>query len=598
MSMWSRVQRTLRRLFFGPGFEEGITKALPAKTSKLVDRTGLAERGLHESPLRRVVEPGGKGPRKEVGLPAATLRMLARTNPWTRAAIDIRKREIANAKWDVVPNLERFEKELIDLRRLVQSVRRFPDRKGHLDRYKPNYITPSMAREVIEATRSPDLSTPEVRYRFSLALTDRYRDAERHATKVRPLFERPNRNPYGWSHILQATVPDLFILDSMCVEKRRSAFPLADPQDPEGWPRWDNPVVELHWVDGATVRPILNKFGMFPGVENPEENEIAFEQWIDNKRVQPGGWRFHDLAYIQENPQTDIEFRGHGWSRMESLVMSSILEAYGDRENLEEFKRSTYGGFLVLQKEGIDQEDIEDERRFIEEELEGTKKLPLIGISPDGKVSWVSTSPYGGMRDKKSVEAAIRLVKRIAATFEMPLIKLAEHTAHTNFATSRTTQKQDDDGLRNVLAFLDDAFTRNLVAPFGYEDIAYESDPQHMRDEKERLELAQKRLEVGIWELNDARMEWGEDPQEDGDISWYRWTEREKAHGQMEGQMAVQAEMPEDPMAGAEGEDIANSPGDGTEGELGMPTEDLGTEDELGLETGLETELEEEEIPL
>lgn len=557
MSMFSRFQRFLRRTLLGPAFED-VTKALPPATQVLVDRTGIAERARHESPLRKHIEPGGKGPRKAMGFPASTLRAFARHNPWLRAAIDIRKREAAQAEWDIVPSLDRFEKELISLRRLVQSVRRFPDRMGLLEGYQPIYIAPDMARAIIEATKSPDLKSSEVRYRFDLALTDRYAEAERNAAKVRPLFEHPNRNPFGWSHILQAALPDLFILDAMAIELRRTQFPLAHDDDPEQWPKWDNPIVEMHWVDGATVRPVLTPHGMLVGVEDPEKNEVAYEQWIDNKHI--SGWRFNDLCFIQENPQTDIEFRGHGYSRVESLIITSMLEASSDKEDLEEFRRGTYGGFLVIQKDGIDQEDIEEERAFIEEELEGTKKLPLIGLPPDGKASFVSTSPYGGQRDKKSVEKAARLVKRIAATFEIPLIKLAEHSGQTNFATSRTTQTMDDDGLRKLLSFLNDAITRNVVAQFGYEDIKYGSDPQHMRDEKERLEQAKQKLELGVWEINDARMEWGEDPLEDGDISWWYWSEREKAKGMAEGGMAG-APMPG--MPGEEGENALNTPGDG-----------------------------------
>lgn len=556
MSLRSRLQSFFRRILLGPEFEP-TTKALPLATQKLVDRTGIAERALHESPLRRTVEPGGRGPRKVIGFPPSTLRTLVRGNPWLRAAIDIRKREVANAQWDIVPSLDRFEKELISLRKLVQSVRRFPDRALLLDTYAPIYIPEPMARALIEATRNPSLTSPEVRYRFALALTDRYMEAERNAAKVRPLFENPNRNPYGWAHILQATLPDLFILDAMSIELRRTQYPLADPDDAERWPRWNNKIVEMHWVDGATVRPVIDRHGMLLGVEDPEKNELAYEQWIDDRRVSPGGWRFNDLCYIQENPQTDIEFRGYGLSRVESLIVTSLLEAYGDKENMEEYKRGMYGGFLVIQKEGIDQEDIEEERQFIEEELEGTKKLPLIGIDPSGKVDWVSTSPYGGMRDKKSSEAAVRLVKRIAVTFEMPLIKLAEHTAATNFATSKTTQGQDDDGQRKLLAFLSDTFTRNIVVQFGHDDIKCDADPQHMRDEKERLEQAKQKLELGIWEVNDARMEWGEDPRED-DSSWWYWSEKEKARGQAEGMAAGSPEMP----GNAEGEDAANTPGD------------------------------------
>jgi hypothetical protein len=550
MSAWDRFKRGLRNWLVGD-IDEQIRKSLPPATQKLVDRSGIAEQGRHKSMLRDAAEPDGRAPRKQIGLPPAMLRALARQNPWLRAAIDCRKREVANAHFDIIPKLDRFEKELNSLRKLVQSVRRFDDRNGLLDAYKPIYIDRSMAAAIIDATRSPDLTSAEVRYRFALALTDRHRIAEAHCAKIRPLFESPNRNPYGWPYLLQACIPDLFILDAWSLELRRTAEPRVDPSDSQSPPSYDNPIVEMHWVDGATVRPIINEFGMLHGVERGEENELAYEQWIDGMRIQGGGWRYWDLMYVQENPQTDIEFRGYGFSRVESLVVSSLVDAYGDKEDLEEFKRGMFGGFLVLQQEGYDQEDVEEYRAFIEEELEGTKKLPLLAMSDSGKVSWVSTSQFSGNRDKKSEAIKLRIIKKIAATFQMPLIKLAEHTAATNYSTSQTTQTMDDDGLRTLLAFLDDSINRNIIAQFDYDDVQYSSDPAHLRDDEAELTLAEKRGNLGIWEINDIRAEFGQDPLDDGDISLPRWTEREKAKGQGEGGGGME-----------EGEDAENTEGD------------------------------------
>ena len=57
-----------------------------------------------------------------------------------------------------------------------------------------------------------------------------------------------------------------------------------------------------------------------------------------------------------------------------------------------------------------------------------------------------------------------------------------------------------------------------------------------------------------------ALTRWHADPLEDGDISWWYWSEREKAKGQAEGGMAG---APAPGMPGEEGEDALNTPGDG-----------------------------------
>lgn len=530
MRWWEALQSGARRALFGKDFEERILKALPKIEKEIVRHKGVDVHGLAQSPFRRPFEPGGKAPRKVIGFPPQTLRRLRRTNPWLRAAVDIRKRELAWAQWDIVPKLDRFEKELISLRRLMESIHRFPDRVYLLDNWQPVHIPVRMAQELIQSTRNQGLSKADVRNRFALALTDRHREAESHCAIVRPLFENPNRNPRGWGHIVSQATPDLFDFDGMALELRRVLHPSVTVSGKER-ARYDNRIIEIHPVDGATVYPIMDKYGMQPGVEDPGSNAIAYEQRIDGRLVEDNpGWRFWDLAYMQENPSTDIDMHGYGFGRVESLVITSLLEAYSDKSNLEEYKREMRGGFLTIQREGYDIEDAEEWRDYIEYELEGTHKMPVITIDKDGDVKWVATT-RNGLQDKKTAEAAVRLVKRISATFELPLIKLAEHMGQTNYSTSRTTQSMDDDGQRKLYAWFGDAITRNVVAQFGFDDIAFTCDPRHRRDEKERLEIAKQKLELGIWEPNDARIEWGEDPREDGDQPYAFWTEYHRARG-------------------------------------------------------------------
>lgn len=553
MSWWDRIKQTARKLVGA----EPIVKALPPQAEKQAVSYGIHEIGEHLPPMRRDVSPGGRGPRKMIGFDAVTLRMFARQNSTLRSIIDIRKREIAACEWDISPDLDVHEKELSSLRRLVQSVNRLPDRRDILDTFRPVALKRDMVAALITATTVEGITPSELRYRYQLALSDLSRIAEGHANKVRPLFEHPSRMNIGWSHILTATVPDLLILDAMAIEKRRTAHPNKD-----GWPLEKNPIIELIGVDGATVRPVINQYGILEGLEKPEDDDdklvLSYEQWIDGRRVEKGGWRYCDLMFLQENPQTDIEFRGHGYSRVESLIMSCVLDAHNDKSDLEEFKRQTYGGALVFKQKGLEREDLDQQRVYFEEELEGTYKIPMFAMPDEkGEVSYVSFSGSPGARDKKADARTMRLIKRMAAAFEIPLTKL-EHSQETNYATSKTQQEQADDGLRKLLMFLDDAITRNIVADFGYNDIKYSSKPAHNRDEKAELDIVKQRLELGIWELNDARMDAGEDPIEEGDISWWRWSEAQKAMGQGEGQNAT---MPPD-QGGEEGDNPNASPQD------------------------------------
>ena len=458
-------------------------------------------------PLHPFVEPGGRGPRKILGVPFDILRAFAKNNPWLRAAIDIRKREIAAAQWDVVPHLEKEKAELDALKRLVLSAQRYPDRKPLVQAAKPDYIRPKIWTDLKAATAGDTLTPEEIRDRFMLAMFDLTRTAEQHAAVVRKLFLHPNRNRKPWDQILRAIVPDILTIDAGCIELRRALY----PQDDNGRPQPDNAILEMHWVDGATVRPCIDEHGMLRGIENP--TETAYEQWLDGQRVDDGGWRVGDLLYIQENPQTDVRFRGYGYSRVESLVMTSMLEGMADKGDLEGFKREFYGGFLNIKDKSFMMEDVDAFRFHIEEQLEGTKKIPITAFED---LQYVAANQNSSTGDAKTVEKRKQFQLRVCAVMNMPPVKLGIFE-NANYSTSETSQEISDDGLRELMDLLDEAITEGIVADFGYTDIAYRSNAAHLRDKPEELEGHKMRMELMLATPNEIRAEYGDPPIENGD---------------------------------------------------------------------------------
>jgi len=193
--------------------------------------------------------------------------------------------------------------------------------------------------------------------------------------------------------------------------------------------------------------------------------------------------------------------------------MTSTLEAMADKSDLEEFKRAFYGGFLNIQDESFMPEDVAGLRSFIEEELEGTNKIPITAFD---KLEYVATHGSDSGRDKKSIEKLKRYVLRICAMFEMPPIKIAIYES-ANYNTSETSQDIADDGLRNLLHLVDESVSRGIVADFGHADIKYQSLPDHNRDDPEKLGVLKTRQELGIDTPNDTRAEYGKEPTEWGE---------------------------------------------------------------------------------
>lgn len=574
------------RLFSHPVLVSRVTKALET-THKASRRERLAlqpaasykdtappELDAHRAqhlPLFRYDEPSGRGPRKLVGVDFTVLRAFSRNNPWLRAVIDIRKREIAASDWDIVPKLKRHKAELTALRQLVRSVIRFEDRKALTNKFDPFYLETTMVRDLLTATLKPkedELTDADVTYRFMLALQDLNRVAEQHAAPIRQLFANPNRNMQSWGDILRAVVPDLLTIDQGCIELRRALHP---PDETGRRAQPTNPILELHWVDGATVRPCIDIHGMFRGVESNDPSQVAWEQWLDGKKVEDAGWRVCDMLLLQENPQTDIRFRGYGFSRVESLVMTSMLEAMADKSDLEEFKRHMYGGFLNIGDESFTQEDVSALRSWIEEELEGTNKIPLTAFKD---LKWVATTAQQGGRDKKSVEKLKRYVIRICAMFELPPVKLGIFES-ANYNTSETSQDIADDGLRNLLDLLDTAINRSIISEYGHDDVEYKSRPDHNRDDPEQLSIWEQRQKLGIDTPNDTRAEYGKEPTEWGELPTPYFSKYFELKGQTDGSGGQQGQGGDEEV-GPDGQPLPNEDGafpnqeeDGQEGPNG-----------------------------
>lgn len=508
-------------------------------------------------PLLRQPEAGGRGPQKMVGVSYEILRAFVRQSPWVGAAINIRQREVGASKWRIVPNLEEHQRELDLLRQLVMGARHFPEYAAVAKRFRPHFIDKKMVSQLLQATLDPEgLNASEVGYRFRLAYLELLMEAEYHTARARELLETPNSSGDAdcWSEILKGLVPDLLTLDCAALELRRSDSPL----DAYGHPLPTNPILEMHWADGATIRPCLDEFGalLMPSDEDPDA--AAYEQWIDGKAV--GTFQRHNLIRFIENPQTDIWFRGYGFSRVEYLMMTMILESHGDKAKLEEFKRAFYGGFLNVKSKAWVQEDIDSFRGYIEEQLEGNRKLPILAF-PDG-AEWINTAMKEATSNN-SIEQRKHHVQRICATFEISPAKLGI-TDDTNYSTADSSQDAGDDGLRHVLDVIDGGVTRWIVRDPGfgtYPWLKYESRPAHEREEETELEKLEKELNLGIVLPNEIRMERGHGPIEGGDKPYAYFTEFYKAKGQADGGGGMMGE--EDPGMGEEDDDTDEEGGNG-----------------------------------
>lgn len=491
-------------------------------------------RGYRRNPNEFLASPRGYGAGKPFGVPYRVLRGFMRLNPTLHTVVSIRKREIASAGWDIVPDLEKHQKELETLAALMHSIREFPERAGVLERWKACYISEDMTRELIEATRSPDLFPSEVRTRFYYAISDLRMLAEQHAYQARRLFSRPNNQPHQrWEAILSQIVEDILTLDVSSIELRRVLFPL-DPAYPveQLVPRHDNRIVELYAIDPTTIRPCYDEHGQLMGEEDPYQT--AYEQWIDDAPVEY--WQRNQLLYFREHPTTDINMKGYTYSRTESLFDTMMLMAKEDQASWNELKRDFFGGFLWIGQEG-EQTDLHEIRQYIEAELEGDKKLPLLAGQPQ-KPEFVSTTPtQSSSGANRRIERSQEWKRRVAAKFEFPLLKLGE-ADKTNYRNSDIGSDMMDDGFRSLAILLDRTITQGIVWESGHRDIAYKTAPNHERDREKQLDNLERLANIGGADINDIRSELGKPPTQDGERSIHEWRAYGEAKGKSQGEQA------------------------------------------------------------
>lgn len=528
---WHRLRNAWSIARSGVSGDE-LQKALRPPMSRLLeDRNSVERKGLHRSPYELYKEPGGEGPRKPFGVPFYVLRTFARKNWAVRACIALRQREVAGANWEIVPDLDRHINELQTIYQLAVAANKYPEREKSLSSFSAQWLHPKKAKELISAIRG---KTPaEIKYMCRLAQLDITLEAEKHAAAPRRLLEYPNQTR-TWDDLLRPFVDDLYVVGLGALELRRDASSRENGISTPG-----DEILEMHWLDAATLRPVLNEYGDYMG--DIEHKAVSWEQWINDQKVGPG-FRSCDILEVMEFPQSDVAYRGYSYSRIETLLPTLELEARGDVATLKKFQRETYGkGLHMKGVPGMNsQEDLDAYRAYYEAEFESSYKMPIFVTGKEGEVKGVDLTMNPSTGDKWSVELHKQFMVRTCAVMDVPPFKIGI-TDDVNRATALGSAEMADEGLDSLLRLLETTFTRKIVQDFGYPHLKMKAVRRN-EDPKDTLERLQREMDLHLITVNDALIERGDAPLDDGDVPLiYRKTlYEEKARSD------AQADMGED----------------------------------------------------
>ena len=474
-------------------------------------------------PIHDSVDIRGIGYRRPFsGITIGTLRLMALKSGWVRAAINARKRDVANAEWGIVPDLDNEKRELENIEKLYRYALTFDD-TSRIEAYDPKSLDSDLWRN-LKAALDGEKNETQIKYKCARIYDLLTAEASAHAAVVQRLFDNPNRTKESFAHIQQKLVEDILVLDAGCLQKVRAV---------RG--KTPKPLVEMYTIDGATIRPRMLSNGL--------PDDPAYVQVVENEQPQ-AYFAYEDLIYIRFNPSTDINRLGYGLSPLESLIMDITMDLNLDRRANDEISKDHHPGGLYLGS-GVSREDGEDFRMYWEDEIQGRNVMPIFwSTSPDAKPPSYINIRSTDWRASQRIEFYWYLAKKVAAIFDISLIKLGITDDANRANTEGQERLNEDRGLRPLLSCLASYFTTEIVSEAGFTDIKFDYTQESMRNELAEAQTADIEIQNGSLLVNEYREEKGRTPTEYGNKPL--WEIQQQAAMGDEEEEDLEGEEPED----------------------------------------------------
>jgi hypothetical protein len=290
--------------------------------------------------------------------------------------------------------------------------------------------------------------------------------------KITEFFQFPNQND-TFRTFLDKTIEDLLSIDVIAWEKTR--YP-------------DGTLAELHYIDGATIRPIYDEHGnndiLLPFAdENSDEPEmlpVSYVQIVDDnpwggrEAGQPVAfWPKKDFIYANMNPQGDLMSFGYGMSPVESVigVVSNILAA--DNFNSTFFEEGAFPPMLIQFMAKMGTRELEQLREYMRTELEGRFYRPAILAGQEE----IKTIPLKELTQREmQFQQYFEVMARLcSAAFGLKAQDIGL-TDGENYATSKTQKEMmEKQGYGSVLTLLKEVFNNQILwKDFGYTDVEFD----------------------------------------------------------------------------------------------------------------------------
>lgn len=327
---------------------------------------------------------------------------------------------------------------------------------------------------------------------------DFYRKRAKDKQKILGILNEPDpwfTDTRSWERLCKSILMDMLVIDRGAIIKLR---------DSSGNLRGLMP------VDGASLRPVINKFGTF-------EDDYAYVQVIHGS---PHVYlRKEDVIILMMNPMTDLKYFGYGLSNMESLYTAVLSDIFIDKGNLDFYRKggSIPEGFISVEppssREGmvqqIDQEQLETIQRHLQAIMMGDyTQVPIVS---GGKISWIDFK--GKRRDMQFKELAEYLTRKICAVYQVSPqdVGVISDVNRANAVVQSEMTKSK--GLKTLMSVISEYITTYVIKeirPEGDLKLWFEDDDLERR--KNEWTMNQQQLVSGAITINQWRASQGMHP--------------------------------------------------------------------------------------
>ena len=295
--------------------------------------------------------------------------------------------------------------------------------------------------------------------------------------------------------LLSKIVEDILVIDQGVLEKVRNMR---------------GELINLYPVDGATIRPNIDEYGLLA--------KPAYYQYLEQTAtgVEPDAeFDEQDLVIFQINPQVQNGRVGYGLSPVEAIIQTVVTTLQASIYNESLFNSKQLPPFIAnLPK--VSKEDLMNFKfqfmKSVEEDIwttafVNTENLDIKPLRPSNQ-------------DMQFAQLNEWLAKIIFSAFELSGQNFGM-TMDINRATSES-QERLEQGAHNVIDEVQDRINRCVVAELAqtnsrFDEVEFKFDSVNKQDEKAKADIAQIYLTNGVVSPNEVRHDMGLEPIAGGD---------------------------------------------------------------------------------